>query len=244
MQKSLSQAQVAYKPLWLIVLSAGTNYFNTAGATGLSATHASGRWLVYLSSPSGNNFGGLNSVNSAVWNSTYALNPPGTLPAGNRYAFALAPTVNVTANAQTRVYDGGTLPADFTCDGAGTSPPLAWSGVPAGTVELALLMTTLAKDGLKWNWVLYGLPPTPAALAVGSNGGGTCGLTSDGPNLAYSPPCSQGPGAKTYTFTLYALSARPTLPAQPSQVTGAVLTDAISTITLAKSELSVSYTRP
>lgn len=143
-----------------------------------------------------------------------------------------------------RFADGGTLPVDFTCDGAGTSPPLAWSGVPAGTVELALLMTTLAKDGLKWNWVLYGLPPTPAALAAGSNGGGTCGLTSDGPNLAYSPPCSQGPGAKTYTFTLYALSARPTLPAQPSQVTGAMLTDAISTITLAKSELSVSYTRP
>ncbi|MBL8609925.1 MAG: hypothetical protein JNL38_21500, partial [Myxococcales bacterium] len=35
--------------------------------------------------------------------------------------------------------DGGALPAEFTCDGAGTSPPLAWSGGPAGTVELAIL---------------------------------------------------------------------------------------------------------
>lgn len=140
--------------------------------------------------------------------------------------------------------DGGTLPVDFTCDGAGTSPPLAWSGLPAGTVELALLMTTLAKDGLKWNWVLYRLPPAPASLAPASNGGGTCGLTSDGPNLAYSPPCSLGPGPKAYTFTVYALSSRPALPAQPNQVTGAALTDAISTITLAKAEISVTYTRP
>ena len=140
--------------------------------------------------------------------------------------------------------DGGALPAEFTCDGAGTSPPLAWSGVPAGTVELAILMSTLAKDGLKWNWVLYRLPPAPASLAPASNGGGTCGLTSDGPNLAYSPPCSLGPGPKTYTFTVYALSGRPTLPSQPNQVTGAVLGDSISTITLAKAELSVTYTRP
>ncbi len=143
-----------------------------------------------------------------------------------------------------RFVDGGTLPAEFTCDGAGGSPPLAWSGVPFGTVELALLVTTVAKDGLKWNWVLYGLPSSPTALAAGSDGGGTAGLTSDGPNLAYSPPCSQGPGAKTYTFTLYALSARPSLPAAANQVTGAVLTDAVSTITLGKAALSVSYTRP
>jgi phosphatidylethanolamine-binding protein (PEBP) family uncharacterized protein len=140
--------------------------------------------------------------------------------------------------------DKGTLPAEYTCDGVGHSPPLAWTGAPAGTTEYAVLMTTLAKDGLKWNWVLWGVPGNVGALAVGQTGVGTAGLTSDGPNLAYSPPCSQGPGAKDYTFTVYALSGKPTLPAQASQVTGDVLTAAIKPLTLASSAITVSYTRP
>jgi phosphatidylethanolamine-binding protein (PEBP) family uncharacterized protein len=140
--------------------------------------------------------------------------------------------------------DQGTLPVDYTCDGAGTSPPLSWTGIPQGTVELCLLMTTLAKDGLKWNWVLYHLPPAVTSLSAGEMGAGKAGLTSDGPELAYSPPCSQGPGAKTYTFTLHALSAAPEISLPDNQVTGKVITDAISGITLAESALSVSYTRP
>jgi len=138
--------------------------------------------------------------------------------------------------------EGGSLPPEYTCDGTGTSPPLEWTGVPSGTRELALLVTTVAKDGLKWNWVLWAIPPETPGLSAGS-GVGTAGLTSDGPALAYSPPCSQGPGAKTYTFTLYALSDHPTLPARPREVTGAALTDAIRASTIAKSELDVSYAR-
>jgi phosphatidylethanolamine-binding protein (PEBP) family uncharacterized protein len=139
--------------------------------------------------------------------------------------------------------DQGTLPARFTCDGAGVSPPLAWTGAPAGTTEYALLMTTVAPDGLKWNWVLYAIPGAEAAIAEGATGLGTAGLTSDGPALAYSPPCSQGPGPKSYTFTLYALSGSPPLPSPANKVTGAVLTSAIGPLTLASSAVTVSYTR-
>lgn len=139
--------------------------------------------------------------------------------------------------------NGGLLPVEYTCDGVGHSPSLAWSGAPAGTVGFVVLMTTLARDGLKWNWVLYNLPATTTALAVATAGVGTSGITSDGPALAYSPPCSRGPGPMTYTFTVYALSGRPTLPAQASQVTGAVVTEAIRTLTLASTTLAVTYTR-
>lgn len=130
-----------------------------------------------------------------------------------------------------------------TCDGKGESPPLVWSGVPAGTAELALLMTTEAKDGRKWNWVLFGIPAGTTALSTASVGVGTCGLTSDGPALAYSPPCSAGPGAKAYTFSLYALSGKPVLPAAAKDVTGPILTAAIAPLTLATSTLTANHTR-
>jgi hypothetical protein len=60
----------------------------------------------------------------------------------------------------------------------------------------------------------------------------------------YTPPCSQGPGAKIYVITVYALSEQPTITLAANKITMDVLLDAISTKTLAKSVLSVSYTRP
>jgi phosphatidylethanolamine-binding protein (PEBP) family uncharacterized protein len=140
--------------------------------------------------------------------------------------------------------DGGALPVEYTCDGSGVSPALAWANPPAGTKEYALLMTTLPGDGTtKWNWVLYNIPATASGLAKNSSGVGTAGVGSDGPTRGYQPPCSQGPGAKKYTFTLYALSASPQLPSAPDQVTGAGVTQAISNIILGSAALNLSYTR-
>ena len=140
--------------------------------------------------------------------------------------------------------DGGTLPAEYTCDGTGSTIALSWSNPPAGTREFALLMSTLPGDGTtRWNWVLYGIPGAASGLARDSFGVGTPGVGSDGPAAAYQPPCSQGSGARIYTFTVYALSASPQLPASPSEVTGAVLTDAITPITLGSASLSLSYSR-
>jgi len=139
---------------------------------------------------------------------------------------------------------GGTLPPEYTCDGRGSTLPLAWAGAPAGTREYALLMTTLPGDGTtRWNWVLYGIPATATALPQDAFGVGTPGVGSDSPNAEYDPPCSQGSGAKTYAYTLYALSGTPSLPAAPAQVTGQVLTDAIAPLTLASASLSLSYAR-
>jgi len=105
-------------------------------------------------------------------------------------------------------------------------------------------MTTVAVDGVKWSWVLYHLPVSVTSLASDGASGGTEGLTSDGPLLQYSPPCSQGPGAKSYVFTLYALSSEPTFAVPPERVTGALVTAAIAGRTIASKTLTVSYTRP
>lgn len=147
--------------------------------------------------------------------------------------------------------DGGAdagliLPRDYTCDadGGGISPPLAWDGVPQGTQTFALLATTLARDGLKYNWVVWGIPGAARGLDAGSTGGGTAGITSDGPQLAWAPPCSQGPGAKQYTFTLYALSAMPVISNPPRTETGAALAADIAPVTLDQAQVTVSSTRP
>ncbi|MCO4088407.1 MAG: filamentous hemagglutinin N-terminal domain-containing protein [Limnohabitans sp.] len=86
-----------------LVLS-GNTFVNNAGSNALTA--ANGRWLVYSNAPAGNTFGGLASGNNAVWNATHAGNAPATIASGNRYVFAQQPTVAITANAQTKVYDG------------------------------------------------------------------------------------------------------------------------------------------
>ncbi|CAK0747688.1 exported hypothetical protein [Gammaproteobacteria bacterium] len=138
--------------------------------------------------------------------------------------------------------DGGTLPITYTCEDSsgGVSPPLTWSGAPQGTVEFALTATTLAVDGMKWNWVLYGIPASVTALTANTTGVGSAGASTDGPELKFYPPCSSGSGARTYTFTLYALSGSPTFSILP--VTGDALATAISPLILGSRQMNVTYT--
>ncbi|MGV3569840.1 MAG: YDG domain-containing protein [Ramlibacter sp.] len=94
------------------VVLAGANYENT----GAPIVAGNGRWLVYSTDPASNSFGGLDSGNFAVWDSSYDANAPSTIAGGNRYVFALRPTVSVMAHPFTRVYDG-----TATFDGLGFS---------------------------------------------------------------------------------------------------------------------------
>jgi phosphatidylethanolamine-binding protein (PEBP) family uncharacterized protein len=57
--------------------------------------------------------------------------------------------------------NGGSLPKQFTCDGKSQSPPLAWSGAPAGRVGYALAMHHTPGPGdTHWYWVLFDIPAT------------------------------------------------------------------------------------
>src|SRR5262245_43738782 len=62
------------------------------------------------------------------------------------------------------------MPAKHTCEGAGTSPPLAWSGAPAGTRSFAVIVDDPDAPDPRapkttWvHWVLYNLPAATAAL--------------------------------------------------------------------------------
>ena len=122
------------------------------------------------------------------------------------------------------VADGGQLPVEFTGDGASATLPLEWSGAPEGTKSFAVVMHHIDPEGkAKWYWVLYDLPASTRSLPKNVSGVGTLGNNSVNGRTAYAPPHSKGPGAKTYIYTLYALSAPVKLDVPPAQVSREVL---------------------
>jgi Raf kinase inhibitor-like YbhB/YbcL family protein len=108
----------------------------------------------------------------------------------------------------------GSIPQRYTCEGDDISPPLAWSGAPAGTKSLVLIVDDPdAPDPraprMTWvHWVLYNLPATVQALPEGVKGGALPAGTKEGRNdwkrTGYGGPCPPI-GRHRYFHKLYAL---------------------------------------
>ena len=108
----------------------------------------------------------------------------------------------------------GAIPKRCTCDGEDRSPPLAWTGVPAGTKSLALVVDDPdapdpAAPKVVWvHWVLYDLPPGTTSLAPGTTAktlppGAREGL-NDWKQPGWRGPCPPV-GRHRYFHRLYAL---------------------------------------
>ena len=145
--------------------------------------------------------------------------------------------------------EGGSLPIDFTCDGKGVSPSLSWSDVPAETQSLVLIMDTVPGPlrpgetdiGNHFYLTIFNIPPTVTSIAAGASNVGVLGQNFQGKKLGYTPPCSQGPGSKKYTFYLYALNSRLSISA--ALATEKSLRELMVGKVLATSELNVFYSR-
>lgn len=137
---------------------------------------------------------------------------------------------------------GGSYPVEFTGDGAGVSPPLAWTGAPEGTKFFALTLWHLPGPGgpEKSYWVLYNIPASAKSLSKNVRGIGKPGY-NDKNQPTYDPMKSKGPGVKEYHLTLYALSAEPRF--SQAKVTRNELLSAIKDITLGETTLSYTYER-
>ena len=136
----------------------------------------------------------------------------------------------------------GMLPAEFTCDGAGISPPVEWSGAPAGTKCFAVNVWHVPGPGdIKSYWVLYNIPADVAKIPKSAKNVGKEGV-NDKNRTTYDPMCSKGPGLKKYNITVYALSSEPKFANE--KVTRADLLAAIKEITLAEGTLPYQYERP
>ncbi len=145
--------------------------------------------------------------------------------------------------SSTEVKDGGALPMDYTGDGSGATLPLSWKGAPAGTTGYALIMDHLAPGNeMKHYWTMWDIPATTTSLPKNVRGVGKVGTGFKG-RVGYEPPHSQGPGAKTYVLTVYALSVPLQITQQPREVNRDVLLAAMKDKVLASASLSVVYTR-
>ncbi len=143
----------------------------------------------------------------------------------------------------TEVKDGGALPMDYTGDGSGATLPLAWKGAPAGTKGYALIMDHVAPGNvMKHYWTMWDIPAATISLPKNVSGVGKVGTSFKG-HIGYEPPHSQGPGAKTYVLTVYALSAPLQITQQPREVNRDVLLAAMKDQVLASASLHVIYTR-
>jgi Raf kinase inhibitor-like YbhB/YbcL family protein len=154
--------------------------------------------------------------------------------------------MELSSNAFARNAD---IPSVYTCEGRDVSPPLAWSGVPAGTRSLALIVDDPdapdpAAPKMTWvHWVLYNLPPDTPGLEAGMSrsprlpAGAREGL-NDGKHAGYGGPCPPI-GRHRYVHTLYALDT--VLPVL-SPPTKAALEKAMQGHILAQNEL-VGYYR-
>ncbi len=149
--------------------------------------------------------------------------------------------------------EGETIPVKHTGEGDDVSPPVAWSGVPEGTQELALICDDPdAPTPEPWvHWVIYKIPPETTCLPEGvateprleSPAGALQGKNSwpSGQTVGYRGPMPPpGHGVHRYFFRLYALKEK--LALEPGQDKNA-LVDAMSGHVLAEGQLVGTFAR-
>ncbi len=113
---------------------------------------------------------------------------------GSAVTTAPASTIGVRSPA---FQAGGAIPQKYSCKGDQVSPPLEWSGVPAGTQGLALVVDDPDAGGFV-HWVLTGIDPGATGIAEGQVPQGAVEVSE------YRGPCPPS-GTHHYQFTVYAL---------------------------------------
>ncbi|MGY5809146.1 MBG domain-containing protein [Rhizobium sp. LEGMi198b] len=167
-------------------LVAGGAFINNAGSSAVAAT--SGRWLIYSANPTGDTFDGLDSGNTAVWNTAAGNAVSAT---GNRYVFAYHPTLTVAAVDSSKTYgDVATLPnatitgldagvtgaylgdtlSDVVSGSASVSSAGVASSASVGTFDIIAAQGSLASSGYGFNFVNGSLSVNQRAITVTTDG--------------------------------------------------------------------------
>ena len=105
----------------------------------------------------------------------------------------------------------------YGCTGGNMSPPLQWTGAPAGTKSFVVTLFDPDERGDPsgwWHWIVYNLPASADKLPKGAGvehssilpPGAMQGRTDLGTDAYHGPCPDKGERPHRYTFTVYALS--------------------------------------
>lgn len=104
----------------------------------------------------------------------------------------------------------GPIPAQYTCDGKGISPPLQWQAVPKGAAELVLFVIddNSAKSNGGIRWVVGGIDPSSHGVAASKvPAGGIVGTNTAG-QASYGAICPGKGHTDTIELVMYALKRK------------------------------------
>ena len=124
-----------------------------------------------------------------------------------------APVAPVPMSVRSEAFVSGMLAQRYTCHGAKMNPPLNWSGAPAATKSLALIVDdSSAPITPTIYWLVFDINPGATDIQEGAllPTGARLALNSAG-TATYDPPCPRG-RRHSYRFTIYALNTALKLP--------------------------------
>lgn len=135
--------------------------------------------------------------------------------------------------------DGGPIPSEFTCDGAGMQPPLSWGEPPPGTKSFVLIVDDPdAPGGTFRHWGAFDIPASARSMAAS----GYTEVENDFGKKGYGGPCPpKGHGPHNYRFKLLALDVA-SLGVQPDVKIAALEREAEKHL-LGRAELTGTYER-
>ncbi len=124
------------------------------------------------------------------------------------------------------------MPVQYSCHGANISPPLQWSGMPAGAKQVFLLVLSLngqSKGPIRW--AVGGIDPSAGGFPAGQlPAGAIVGRSSDG-HAGWAGPCPAANQPETMVMLVYGLRNKISLsPAfDPATVQRQLAGDAVAT---------------
>ena len=99
----------------------------------------------------------------------------------------------------------GALAQQYTCRGAKVNPPLTWSGAPAGTKSVALIVDDSSAPITPYiYWLVFDINPDTTDIQEGSLPTGARQAQNSKGSADYDAPCPSG-HPHSYRFTIYAL---------------------------------------
>ena len=104
----------------------------------------------------------------------------------------------------------GSIPVDFTCDGADRSPQITWSAPPPGTKAFAIIADDPdAPGGDFFHWAIYGIRGDASSIPEAADLaelGAISALNGFG-RPGYNGPCPPKYELHSYVFRVFALDA-------------------------------------